>query len=366
MTVAFDRRVAEIRPPLAQPGRNCWRVARADRFGVAVDGDAYFRALKQVLLGARRSILFIGWEFDSRTRLVRDGDEGDGPNEIGALLDHIARTRPGLRAHVLIWDSAMIYAFNREFAGLVKMNWLTHRRLRFRLDDSHPLGASHHQKIVVVDDCLAFVGGLDVTRQRWDSREHLPRDPRRADPAVSAYPPFHDVMAMVTGEAARALAEIGRRRWRQATGEELAPVLPGDPQALWPPFVPVLAAGVDVAIARTCPAWDGELPVREVEQLYADMIASAQRFIYMENQYFAARRVAALLADRLAREDCPEIVLVNPGEPVSLVERSTMGGGAGAPAAPTARMRPFRTAARLLSQRGRRGRQGARQVDGGG
>ncbi|MBC7952715.1 MAG: VTT domain-containing protein [Rhodospirillaceae bacterium] len=316
--------VAAPKPRLAQPGRNCWRTARADHFGVVVDGADYFRALKHALLAAKRSILIIGWEFDSRTTLVR-GELTSKPNEIGPLLDHLVRTRPGLRAHVLIWDSAMIYAFNREFAGMVKMDWLTHRRLRFKLDDSHPIASSQHQKIVVVDEVLAFVGGFDITSQRWDSRDHVPLDPHRNDPAFTDYPPFHDIMAVVTGEAARALAEIGRDRWRRASGEVLKVPRPGDAEALWPPFLPVLMRRVEVAIARTSPAWDGVPPVREVEQLYVDMIAAARRFIYMENQYFASRRIAELLADRLSSPDCPEIVLINPGEPVSLVERSTMG-----------------------------------------
>lgn len=321
---AFDRRPAALLP-LAQPGRNCRCVVRADRLGVAVDGEEYFRALHHALCAARRSVLLIGWEFDSRTRLLRDGAPPAAPNGIGALLDHLVRCNPDLRIHVLIWDSAMIYAFNREFAGLVKMDWLTHRRLRFRLDDSHPLGASQHQKIVVIDDALAFVGGLDVTSQRWDSRRHRPGDPRRSDPAYANYPPFHDVMAVVTGAAARALAGIGRRRWHQASGEVLAPCPPGDAAALWPPGLSVLMTDVEVALALTVPSWDGEPPVRQVEQLYLDMIGRARRFLYIENQYFAARRIAALLERRLLEPDCPEMVVVNPGEPVSLVERSTMG-----------------------------------------
>lgn len=316
--------VAAPKPRLAQPGRNCWRTARADQFGVVVDGADYFHALKHALLAAQRSILIIGWEFDSRTALVR-GEPTSSPNEIGPLLDHLVRTRPGLRVHVLIWDSAMIYAFSREFAGLVKMDWLTHSRLRFKLDDSHPIASSQHQKIVVVDEVLAFVGGFDITSQRWDTRGHVPRECHRNDPAFADYPPFHDIMAVVTGEAARALAEIGRERWRIASGEVLEVPRPGDAQAVWPPFLPVLMRRVDLAIARTSPPWDGAPPVREVEQLYIDMIAAARHFIYMENQYFASRRIAEVLADRLSSADCPEIVLINPGEPVSLVERSTMG-----------------------------------------
>lgn len=325
ISAAEDARLRASRPRLAQPGRNCWRTAQAEALGIVVDGADYFRALKHALWAARASILIVGWEFDSRTRLVRDAPDEGTSDEIGPLLDHLARSRPGLTVHVLIWDSALIYAVNREFGGLVKMDWLTHRRLRFRLDDSHPLGASHHQKIVVVDEAVAFVGGLDLTSQRWDTRAHLANDPRRSDPAFPTYPPFHDTMAVIGGDAARALGDLVRLRWRQACGESLVPAVAGCVRELWPPTVPVLARRIPLAIARTMPAWDGEAPVREVEQLYLDMIASARGFIYMENQYFASRRIADALADRLASDDCPEMVLVCPGEQVSLVERSTMG-----------------------------------------
>ncbi|MBX9635392.1 MAG: phospholipase, partial [Magnetospirillum sp.] len=326
MKIATAEDRDQVRPSsrLARPGHNCGRLARADRFGVVVDGADYFRALKHALLGAQRSILILGWEFDSRTALVR-GEPTSCPNEIGALLDRLVRDRPDLRVHVLIWDSAMIYAFNREFAGLVKMDWLTHRRLRFKLDDSHPIASSQHQKIVVVDDALAFVGGLDVTSQRWDSRGHVPLDPHRRDPAFADYPPFHDVMAVVTGPVAGALAGIVRERWRRACGEVLTPPHVGNGRDLWPPWLPVPMRRVQVAISCTSPVWDGAAAVREVERLYLDMIAAARRFIYIENQYFASRRIAEALAERLMYPDCPEIVLINPGEPVSLVERSTMG-----------------------------------------
>ncbi|CAA7618388.1 VTT domain-containing protein [Magnetospirillum sp. UT-4] len=313
---------AEVaRPRLARPGVNCWRMARANRFAAVVDGAEYFRALEHALRRARRSVLVLGWEFDSRTRLGRDA----GARRIGPLLDRLVRARPGLTVRLLIWDSALIYAVNREFAGLVKMDWLTHPRLHFRLDDSHPLGACHHQKVVVVDEALAFAGGLDITSQRWDSRAHLPADPRRNDPGFPAYPPFHDVMAVVSGPAAAALGALARTRWHAATGEFLTPVAAGDCDALWPPWLAPLLGPVEVALARTLPPWDGAPAVREVERLYCDMIAAARRFIYAENQYLASRQVGEALAERLARPDCPEILLVLPAESVSLLERSTMG-----------------------------------------
>ncbi|MBI5163606.1 MAG: VTT domain-containing protein [Magnetospirillum sp.] len=304
---------------------SCWRRVRADRFAVLIDGEAYFRAVRDAIVAATRSILILGWEFDSRTRLVRGCSALPGwPETIGELLDAAVRRRPGLEAQVLIWDSTLLYAVNREFGGLLKMEWLTHRRLHFRLDDNHPLGASHHQKVVVVDDALAFVGGLDITSQRWDSREHRPGDPRRSDPSFPAYPPFHDVMAMVSGPAAAALGDLVRARWRAATGETLRPPSPDGP-APWPDGVAPLLRNVDVAIARTAPPWDGAAGVREVERQTLALIAAARHHLFIENQYFASRLIAEALAARLAAADCPEVVVIGPGAPMGMMERSTMG-----------------------------------------
>lgn len=309
---------------LAQAGRNCWRTAQAARLAVLVDGENYYRALHHALRAARRSILLVGWEFDSRIRLLRGPDSGP-EDEIGRLLSNAVRAHPDLQVHVLIWDSALIYAFNREIAGAAKMRFLSHRRIHYRLDDAHPLGASHHQKVVVIDDTLAFVGGLDVASQRWDSRDHRPDDARRRDDTAEDYMAFHDVMIMAGGAAARALGDLCRERWEAATGERLEACRPSDVGEVWPPWVPPLLTDIPVSIARTRPSWDELEAVREIEVLYIHMIAAARRSIYIENQYFASRHIASALAERLKGGDCPEIVIVNPGDPASLVERSTMG-----------------------------------------
>ncbi|MFN2643555.1 MAG: VTT domain-containing protein, partial [Burkholderiales bacterium] len=182
-----------------------------------------------------------------------------------------------------------------------------------RYDDTHPVAGSHHQKIVVIDDAVAFIGGIDLTVRRWDSPEHLPQDPRRVAYG-KPYPPFHDLMVMLDGEGARSLATLTRERWLAGTGQKLKPVMAGaraggddDP---WPgSFSPELQ-NVEVGIARTAPP-RGELPaIKEVEKLYLDMIAAAKNTLYIENQYFTAPRIAAALEKRLAEPDGPEIVLV--------------------------------------------------------
>ena len=149
----------------------------------------------------------------------------------------------------------------------------------------------------MIDDALAFSGGLDLTTRRWDTREHRLDDPRRVDLAGVPYPPFHDVQAMVDGKAAAALAELARMRWTHGACERAPPIRPtGDP---WPQSVTPDLTDIDVGIARTSPALDDESEIREVEALFFDMVDRAERCIYIENQYLTSQR----FAERLAQPD---------------------------------------------------------------
>jgi phosphatidylserine/phosphatidylglycerophosphate/cardiolipin synthase-like enzyme/uncharacterized membrane protein YdjX (TVP38/TMEM64 family) len=292
---------------LFAPGANCGSVVRADRVAFIVDGAAYFEAFVAAALRAERSIVILAWDFDSRTGLCFH-DDGTCRDTLGEFLNRLARRRRALRIHVLDWDYPMIFGHDREFPPLYGLAWRPHRRVHFRYDDSHPLAGSHHQKIVVIDDRFAFVGGLDLTARRWDTPAHTPDDARRVA-FGKPYPPFHDLMAAVDGAAARELAAIARERWRIATGATLAPAgaTAGDP---WPPGLRPDLIDARVAIACTSPPVNGHAGLREVEALYLDMIARARRYIFIENQYFTARRVGEALAARLAEPDGPEIVLV--------------------------------------------------------
>jgi len=192
---------------ILQDGVNCWRQENARRVAVAIDGEAYFRAVREALLAARRSVFILGWDIHSKLKLVRNSDQDGFPEELGALLDFVAKQR-AVDVYVLSWDFAMIYMMERETLPLYALNWKTHSRVRFRMDDRHPIGASQHQKVVVVDDAVAFSGGLDLSKWRWDTPEHRIDDQRRVDPDGIAYPPFHDVQMVVDGDAAAALGEL--------------------------------------------------------------------------------------------------------------------------------------------------------------
>jgi len=305
-------------------GRNCWRTVPADRVAFLIDGASYFAAFKASVERAKKSVLIAGWDFDSRIQLLHQERPRDNSEKLLHFLKAVIARRKDLHIHILVWDFAMIYALDRELFPEIKLDRRVPRRLHFRLDGNHPVGASHHQKIVVVDDAVAFVGGIDLTKSRWDTPEHRPQDPRRVDPLGRSYPPRHDVQVAVEGPVAAALGDLVRERWHRATGHRLKPPdrKQHDP---WPPDLSTDMENVRVGIARTEAAYEERKEIREVENLYCDAIAAARRYLYIENQYFTSAKIADALAARLQEEDGPEVILVLPRRCPGWLEESTMG-----------------------------------------
>jgi phosphatidylserine/phosphatidylglycerophosphate/cardiolipin synthase-like enzyme len=293
---------------LLETGRNCWRIAPATRATVVVDADAYFKAARAAMLAAKRQILLVGWDFDARIRFGEAEDEG--PAEVGAFISWLVRRTPGLQVHILRWDTGAIKTLFHATTLLRLARWVRDPQVHMRLDAHHPPTGSHHQKVVVIDDDVAFCGGIDMTVDRWDTRDHADDEPRRVEPDGSPYGPWHDATTLLEGPVARALGDMCRRRWEAAGGTPLAPVEGGG--GCWPEHVAADFTDVPVGIALTIPEMAGQEPRHQIETLYADLIARAERFIYAESQYFASRKVAEAIGRRLAEPDGPEIVIVNP------------------------------------------------------
>lgn len=308
---------------IAQPGRNCWCVADADRAAVLVDGAAYFAHLEAALRRAQRSILIVGWDFDGSIRLRPDCSPDVSP-PLGPLLRSLVEERPDLEIRILVWSMAVAHAPGAPGPLLFGADWQDHPRLKLKLDTHHPLYAAHHQKIVCIDDRLAFAGGIDLTVRRWDTPRHAADDPVRLRDDGSIYDPVHDIQMAVQGPVAERLAELVRFRWKVATGEIMAPV-PETGEAPWPPDLEPDFRGVPVAIARTFPAWGEYPPVQETAALTLDALAAARKAIYIEAQYMTAPSVGDILARHLADPNGPEIVVVQTRESHGLAERLVMG-----------------------------------------
>ena len=305
---------------LFRSGENCWRVVGADRVAVLIDTADYFAALKSACEQAQHSVFVLGWDFDRRERL---GREADAP-ELEAFLCGLLERNPDLHIYLLLWDFHFVYAAEREWFQAWKLRLNANERLHIQFDGAHPPGGSQHQKVVVVDDSVAFCGGIDLSRWRWDTPEHAARDARRTDPDGNDYPPFHDAMLLVEGEAAAALGRLARKRWLNSGAAEKPVEFAGNADGCWPKDVEPLFCDHPVAIARTLPAWDDRPGVRELEQLYLDAIASARHYVYIENQYFTSRVLTEALAQRLSREEPPDVLLVLPKHTGGWLEQATM------------------------------------------
>lgn len=325
--------VQEVSRPLegriAAEGATIWRRARCRRAAVLNDAATYYGVLRQCLIAAQKSVFIIGWDVHSRTRLVGpSGHANDGwPEELGAFLNALVADRPALHIHLLIWNSPVLYAGEREWFPASKFCRRPDDRLTFCFDDCLPVGSAQHQKIVVIDDALAFSGGCDLTIRRWDTDAHRAIQPGRTDPSGVPYAPFHDVQMLVDGDAAYRVAELARHRWSCATCGEAPPVEPHPAADFWPSGLATDFEQIEIGIARTEPYSRGRPAINEVDKLFVAAIAAAERTIYIENQFLSADHIAHALAQRLSEQPELELLLIAPKTHASWIEARTMRNG---------------------------------------
>jgi phosphatidylserine/phosphatidylglycerophosphate/cardiolipin synthase-like enzyme len=304
-------------PLILEAGSNAWRVSNADRAALLTNAD-YFRQLAQCLKQARHRIMLLGWQLDAD--LVLD------PHASGAealrLTDFLAtllEEGPALQMRFLLWDRTVFYGGNHLCAAA--LGELGGRFDRFKHHFAPaPFACSHHAKVVVIDDSIAFVGGIDLAGDRWDQKDHPPSHPGRVTPAGNDYGPTHDLQMIVSGQAACDLADYAVLRWTGATGEPAPSV--GPERAHWPDALSPDFDMVPTAIARTEPT---DETIREIQQLNHDLLAAARHCIYLESQYLTASSIGDSLVRQLERSDGPEIVIVVTKTSHGTLEQFAMG-----------------------------------------
>ena len=325
--VSEDAEATGAREPILVEGDTCWRRARAERAAVLVDAAEYFAALRASLLKAQRSVFILGWELHSRTRIEGATRANDGaPAAIGPLLKWLLKHRPQLEIRILLWNHPVLYAIHRELFPRSIFGLRKTRHVEILLDSHLPVGASHHEKLVIIDDNVAYCGGIDLTLRRWDTTAHHPAEPRRRHGTSKPYTPTHDVQMVVDGAAAAALGERARARWDHAGGHECAPLAPhGD---AWPGHVQPDFTGVDVGVMRTIAALEERTSdVREVERSTIAALSHAERFVYIENQYITSKIACDALNARMRAAPDLEAVVVTSHDAGGWLEAEVMGVG---------------------------------------
>ncbi|MCB2046962.1 MAG: phospholipase [Novosphingobium sp.] len=315
----------------ATPVSSVWRFEKASRASLIVDADGYFELIREAMLKAEQSLFLIGWDFDTRIHLSarrhwwNRGKKSGYPSRLGAFIAWLAKRRPRLRVYILKWNFALVKSLFRGRMILDLVRWAINRRIDFKFDSAHPVGSSHHQKIVVIDDRFAVCGGIDMTSDRWDTRAHLHEDVRRMLPSGKFYAPWHDVTMLMEGDVAGALAELGRERWETAGGKPIVPCQPQDESA-WPDRLVAEFENVEIGISRTRAEYYDVTQISEIENLFVEHIARARKFVYAETQYFASRKIAEAIAERLDEPDPPEFIIINPRNADGWLEQQAMDG----------------------------------------
>ena len=278
---------------------------------VHVDGQETFRAAWQAIREAKHSVWLADWAMSADMALVRGKDRtaiapipearGDGYS----VLDLLAEVAGRVDVRVLLWRGSLLF---RPRAGMARRSLKRLRRANpaiHGLVDRHVrLAHCHHQKTIVVDGRVAFIGGLDMTDHdidRWDTTAHPVRDGFN----------WHDVSFQLDGEAAMDVARNFVQRWRAVCHDDLPlPEAPLDEPG----------QGVSAQIVRTIPARNYPFaPHGEygIAWAYRQALRRARQFIYLENQYLWSPAVVNELIASLHRAADPDfrIVLVLPAKP---------------------------------------------------
>ncbi|MBV8950281.1 MAG: phospholipase [Actinobacteria bacterium] len=257
---------------------------------VLIDGEAVLPAIANAIRTARSHVHLAGWAITPQFALSR----GEEAVIVRDLLADVAR---GVEVRVLLWAGAPVPVIrpDRRDVQRDRDSLTSGSRVRVALDPREHLVHCHHEKIVVVDDALAFVGGLDLTDRdgdRYDGQTH----PKRATLG------WHDLAVRIRGPLVADVAGHFAARWREVTGEHLPPPVRSEP-----------AGDVDAQFVRTIPegvysfAPKGDFRILES---YLRALRSAQKLIYIENQFLWAPEIGATLVEKLRRPPRPDFRVV--------------------------------------------------------
>jgi phosphatidylserine/phosphatidylglycerophosphate/cardiolipin synthase-like enzyme len=260
---------------------------------VLVDGAEALPAIADAIARARRRVHVAGWCLTPHFALTRE----EPPVVLAELL---AQAAERVEVRVLAWAGAPLRAFKPARADVRRTRDALVRgtRVRMALDARERLLHCHHEKLVVVDDEVAFVGGVDLTSDggdRFDSSLH----PARGRLG------WHDVATRLRGPVVADVSDHLAARWSAVTGEPLPRAAPPGP-----------AGDVELQLVRTVPervypfAPRGHFGILEA---YVRALRSATRLVYLESQFLWSPEVTAILAAKLRdppRDDFRVVVLL--------------------------------------------------------
>jgi phosphatidylserine/phosphatidylglycerophosphate/cardiolipin synthase-like enzyme len=258
---------------------------------VLVDGAQALPEIAAAIRGARRHVHIAGWSVTPHFAVARD----EPPLPLRELLAEAAERVP---VRVLMWAGAppRTFAPDRRTVRRARDELMYGTKIRAVCDARSRAMHCHHEKLVIVDDEVAFVGGIDLTSlggDRYDTNGH----PARGRLG------WHDVATRLRGPAVADVAAHFAARWSEVTGEPVAA----------PPPVPAPAGDIEVQVVRTVPerqydfVRNGDFRILEA---YVRALRSARRLVYLESQFLWAPEIVDILSSKLREPPSDEFRVV--------------------------------------------------------
>jgi phosphatidylserine/phosphatidylglycerophosphate/cardiolipin synthase-like enzyme len=263
-------------------------------FELLVDGAEALPRIAAEIASARSHVYLAGWFFSPGFLL---GDTGP------TLAELLAETAERVPVRVLAWAGAPLPLFHPDRGEVRAMRdeLVKGTRIEVALDSRERLMHCHHEKIVVVDDRVAYVGGIDLTAfagDRLDQSDH----PARGRLG------WHDACTRLEGPIVADVASHFRQRWQAVAGAIDA--LPA----------PEPAGSIEAQLVRTVPERiypglaAGEFTILES---YLRAMRSAERLVYLESQFLWSSELVSVLKEKLRNppHDDFRVVVVLPSRP---------------------------------------------------
>ncbi|KAI9506350.1 hypothetical protein BX070DRAFT_219775 [Coemansia spiralis] len=319
-----------------------------------VDGDDYFYALSEALENATDCIYIEDWWLSPELHLRRPYALNE-EYRIDRLLKR--KAEEGIKIYVVVYKEVTVSLTINSAYTKRKLQSL-HPNIMVQRHPDHLAGGTmfwaHHEKMVIVDNTFAFIGGLDLCWGRYDTHGHRLSDyylPYKGKPfshlqiffgqdynnarihdftnvndyeetlidrRTTSRMPWHDVHMAMIGQPARDVARHFIQRWNFIKSSK------GMAKTHMPFLMPkgeYSASRNDLQYHGSCRTqalrssaeWSlGITKESSIHTAYCEMIRNAKHFIYIENQFFISNakedagytvknRVAEALVDRIKR-----------------------------------------------------------------
>ncbi|KAL0414782.1 UNVERIFIED_CONTAM: Phospholipase D zeta 1 [Sesamum radiatum] len=333
-----------------------------------VDGRAAFKAIALAMEEAKSEIFICGWWLCPELYLERPF-HAHASSRLDSLLE--SKAKQGVQVYILLYkEVALALKINSVHSKKKLLN--IHENIRvLRYPDHFSTGVylwSHHEKIVIVDHQICFIGGLDLCFGRYDYGEHKVGDhptqiwpgkdyynPRESEPnswedmmkdeldrknihrnkapneqAIPLLLPQHHMVIphylgmnkeIEFGHMNNARTQVSEKDWWE-TQERGNQVLTADETGQVGPHV-----SCSCQVLRSVSQWSaGTSQIEEsIHNAYCSLIERAEHYVYIENQFFISglsgdelihNRVLEALYRRIMRahneKKCFRVIIVIP------------------------------------------------------